>query len=280
MRCTQTLEVGVYVLGALAPAERDAFERHLGECAICRDEVADLAVLPGLLGRLDLATAEAIARDGEAASAILDGRAAVQSDTTAAPDSGVRLARPEPTERWAGPTAVPDLPMDQADPEPDPKRWAGPTVVSLLDGAQRRRSAERRRRRTYTFASGLVAACLALVVGISVPLFLRNSGPHMTPMVAVGASSPVAAELGFQPIAGGTKVIMHCSYDDSTNPGDKWQFNLVAVLPSGQEQQLGVWAAGTGDDIRLTATTKLRSKDMRHFELRRADGTKLLKLDR
>jgi anti-sigma factor RsiW len=64
MKCTQTLEVGAYVLGALVPAEREAFERHLAECAICRDEVADLAVLPGLLGRLDFETARSIAQVG------------------------------------------------------------------------------------------------------------------------------------------------------------------------------------------------------------------------
>ncbi|WP_345625197.1 anti-sigma factor family protein [Rugosimonospora acidiphila] len=50
----------MYVLGALAPAERAQYERHLAGCAECRDEVAELAVLPGLLGRLDTPTAVAI----------------------------------------------------------------------------------------------------------------------------------------------------------------------------------------------------------------------------
>ncbi|OLE28651.1 MAG: hypothetical protein AUG44_06925 [Actinobacteria bacterium 13_1_20CM_3_71_11] len=62
MRCTQTVEAGVYVLGALAPAERSAYERHLPTCPDCRDEVAELAVLPGLLGRLDAASAASIGR--------------------------------------------------------------------------------------------------------------------------------------------------------------------------------------------------------------------------
>jgi hypothetical protein len=34
--------LGPYVLDALDPAERTAFERHLRACAACRDEVADL----------------------------------------------------------------------------------------------------------------------------------------------------------------------------------------------------------------------------------------------
>jgi hypothetical protein len=53
MTCPQLVDSGVYVLGALAPAQRSAFERHMATCAECQAEVNDLAVLPGLLGRLD-----------------------------------------------------------------------------------------------------------------------------------------------------------------------------------------------------------------------------------
>jgi hypothetical protein len=42
-----------YVLGALGPAERRAFEEHLSGCADCARAVADLAGLPGLLGQVD-----------------------------------------------------------------------------------------------------------------------------------------------------------------------------------------------------------------------------------
>ncbi|WBB77945.1 zf-HC2 domain-containing protein [Micromonospora sp. WMMD882] len=51
--CEFAHDDGAYVLGALSPAERAAYERHLAGCAACRDAVAELAVLPGLLGRLD-----------------------------------------------------------------------------------------------------------------------------------------------------------------------------------------------------------------------------------
>lgn len=40
-----------YVLGALTPADRRAFEAHLVECEQCRSAVADLAAMPGLLSR-------------------------------------------------------------------------------------------------------------------------------------------------------------------------------------------------------------------------------------
>ncbi|HMA45862.1 MAG TPA: zf-HC2 domain-containing protein, partial [Frankiaceae bacterium] len=48
----QRLEVGAYLLGGLEPRERAAFETHLAGCDVCREEVADLAGLPALLGRL------------------------------------------------------------------------------------------------------------------------------------------------------------------------------------------------------------------------------------
>jgi len=47
-----------YVLGALSPADRREFEEHLEGCARCREAVAELAPIPGLLGRLDAAEAE------------------------------------------------------------------------------------------------------------------------------------------------------------------------------------------------------------------------------
>jgi len=44
--------LGAYLLGALDPRERAEVELHLTECRRCRDEVADLAPLPGLMSRI------------------------------------------------------------------------------------------------------------------------------------------------------------------------------------------------------------------------------------
>lgn len=50
-----------YVLGALSPADRRAFEDHLRDCADCRDSVQRLAGMPGLLA---LTTAETLEDSG------------------------------------------------------------------------------------------------------------------------------------------------------------------------------------------------------------------------
>jgi len=47
-----------YVLGALSPGERLEFERHLPTCASCRQSVAELAGMPGLLARVPIESVE------------------------------------------------------------------------------------------------------------------------------------------------------------------------------------------------------------------------------
>jgi anti-sigma factor RsiW len=51
--CAETrISLGVYVLGAIDPAERAMVEAHLLTCRDCRDELAGLASLPALLARV------------------------------------------------------------------------------------------------------------------------------------------------------------------------------------------------------------------------------------
>lgn len=45
-------DAGPYVLGALSPEDRRAFEEHLEQCPQCRAEVQEFAGLPGLMSRL------------------------------------------------------------------------------------------------------------------------------------------------------------------------------------------------------------------------------------
>lgn len=61
--------LGVYVLGAIEPAERALVDAHLARCRRCRDELAGLAALPALLGRV---TEDQIAQAGAPPRGLLD----------------------------------------------------------------------------------------------------------------------------------------------------------------------------------------------------------------
>lgn len=50
--------LGVYVVGAIDPAERSVVDAHLGLCPSCRDELAGLAGLPAMLSRVPAADVE------------------------------------------------------------------------------------------------------------------------------------------------------------------------------------------------------------------------------
>jgi predicted anti-sigma-YlaC factor YlaD len=56
------LDLGVYLLGAIGAADRSAVDAHLAWCAACRDELAELAGLPGLLSRVTADDADSLVR--------------------------------------------------------------------------------------------------------------------------------------------------------------------------------------------------------------------------
>jgi hypothetical protein len=55
------VSLGVYVLGAIDPADRSVVDAHLATCRDCRDELAGLAGLPALLSRVSVEEAFALA---------------------------------------------------------------------------------------------------------------------------------------------------------------------------------------------------------------------------
>jgi anti-sigma factor RsiW len=72
MDCSQArLALGVYVLGALDPAERALVDAHLAGCRDCRDELAGLAGLPALLARVSAEEAIALAAGDEPSAGAL-----------------------------------------------------------------------------------------------------------------------------------------------------------------------------------------------------------------
>ena len=58
------LALGVYVVGAIDPAERSIVDAHLSHCVACREELAGLAGLPALLGHVPARDVERLADTG------------------------------------------------------------------------------------------------------------------------------------------------------------------------------------------------------------------------
>ena len=228
MICEHIHDDGAYVLGALAPAERAAYERHLAGCPACREAVAEIAVLPGLLSRLDA-----------------DGLAQITPPSTA-------------------PARIP----------------------ALLDAARRERRQQRRARRWRYAGTALVAACLALVVGLGAAWLSNGGGPpatgtgeRLTAMQVVRDGSPVTAEIGLRGTDWGTKVTMHCHYEHVEGSADENTFHLVAEGPNGATEQVGSWVAGPGHDVTVTGVTRFSAAELVRLKLTRQDGTALLAYD-
>ncbi|HVV75924.1 MAG TPA: zf-HC2 domain-containing protein [Mycobacteriales bacterium] len=84
MNCDEaSVSLGVYLVGSIDPAERAEVDAHLRECSSCRAELADLAMLPSLLGKLSIEDVEEVTPLAAASEALFD-RVAAQARIEAA----------------------------------------------------------------------------------------------------------------------------------------------------------------------------------------------------
>jgi anti-sigma factor RsiW len=153
---------GAYALNALDRDELAAFESHLATCPTCQDEVAEFCETAAELSLLSMATPPPELWDGimdaiqslpQNPSADRNGRPgpepAAAANGSRSAETAVRTVRTGPRRAMPG-TEVPD--------EPDAP---GTTLAPRVDDL-----AERRQRRRSRLVSSLVAAMLALAVGL------------------------------------------------------------------------------------------------------------------
>jgi hypothetical protein len=86
-----------YVLGALPPAEREEYERHIARCPECTRALAELLPMPGLLRRVDADDREALLAGTSPAAPPADlERRLVEAARAESADAG----RPTPLPWW------------------------------------------------------------------------------------------------------------------------------------------------------------------------------------
>jgi anti-sigma factor RsiW len=273
--CPYLHDDGAYVLGALSPGERARFEHHLAGCAACRNAVAEVAVLPALLGRLTLDDLRLPA--GESREPVT-GPAAEQ------------VVEP------AGGPAVGPAAESGARPVPVAVRQPDQVMAGLVDATRTRRRRERRVARWGYAATGVAAAAVALAVGLAWPSAPNGpvaQSPTPAPTTASAApttASPAAmvamtqlrpglsvrAEVGLRSGPWGTEVVLHCWYSSMAGRTGPFAYQLVAYGPNRTADPLGSWTSGPGDDVWMTGITRYSIGDLTRIQLVGSRGTALL----
>lgn len=240
--CPKLVESGVYVLGALPPGQRLEYERHLATCAECRAEVGDLAVLPGLLGRLDEASVSVLAAAPEPAPA------------SVVPIALGRIRKQRRIRRFtaaAGSLAAAAL--------------AAVVVLLIPNG-------------TNPVLSGPGPSPTTSVSPSPTQTPPTGVAHVMTP---VGGEDKLEAEVVFTPTNGGTRVDVTCRYIGTLPPdyhGPTPRFSLYLTSRNGNPTQLiGTWTALPGDLVTVPAMTWWKESNIASVELRGPDGSTLLR---
>ncbi|MBL1068203.1 zf-HC2 domain-containing protein [Streptomyces sp. 7-21] len=239
-----------YVLGALSPRDRAAYEAHLAGCADCARAVRELAGLPGLL---------ALSRDPF-------------------PPAGTPAGTPKGNAEGNGAGGT----GHGAKPAPLP-----PPPPGLLPALVERVTARRRRGRRLVAALSAtavaLAACLALVLAFG---WAPGAGPEggsgardSTAMTPLGPY-PVEASVSLADTGQGSRVSMECAYGagESERPGQPITYTLIAVENDGTERELARWQAMPGETARMTVGTPLRPDEIVALEVRVPGGPAVLRM--
>lgn len=235
-----------YVLGALSPSDRRAYERHLSECDACRAGVAELAGMPGLLGTLTPAHAEALVTEVPAQEL---------------PDGGT------------APYGV--------GPEPAPVI----SLASLAVAARKTRT-RRRSLTAVAASALLVAGAVGGSVLADNNLFGTPDGGGTPPSATVAGARTVElrpvgdadmrAELVVTPTTWGTSLRWSCHYppepgqkqsDGNYTPAEPVKYELVLVGQDGERTVAGTWSWSGGTTPGLDASSAVPLTDVDRIEI-------------
>lgn len=273
MTCPFVRDDGAYVLGALTPAERLDFERHLADCPDCSRRVQELAGLTGLLARVS--------------PQVMDDQSA--EDVPPVPDSVLSsllgdVRRERRRRRWlaAGLAAAAVV--------------AGAAIGALGSGIVGGDAAG------GPEATSPTASQAPSAVPSTEPSPAPSSGtPSATPSAAPSPSPALAPARRMRPVAEttmtarvsltavpwGTRLDLTCSYpwpaptgrgEASYDDGEGTTYTLVVRTRRGEVAQVATWRARAGTTTRLTGATAAVRGSITAVQVRIADGSPVLQL--
>jgi hypothetical protein len=256
MSCTHTSTLGVYLLGALEPEERSAFETHLSGCDACRTELVRLAPLPGLLNQITL---DDFDEHGEPAT----------------PELPVLLATPPVPVAELPPPAVMVEPRapEPAPPPPRPARNYGllAAAAALVVAIAASGILVYQSLRTSTPASNTAA-----------PPTASSTAPRPVPAGTVwSATSPqtgVHAEARLIERPWGTEIMMTMA---NVPTGDSCRLVVWAKGANGYRETAGWWSdPGHESNGEIPASTSIDYSMISRLEVMSDDNTLLLDIPR
>jgi hypothetical protein len=242
--CPHAHDDAAYVLGALSPAERLEFERHLDTCDQCSRSVRSLAGMPGLLDLVDPGVLEVPPVDPPVPGTLLPSlthavevrsrrRVLVVAGLAAAAAAVVALAVPAVLDRAEAPTAGTGTSTSSP---------SSPTSPSSPDGA---------------------------------------AGVETREMAPLG-HVPVEATIGLEQVTWGTRMLLTCTYDKDAvgvELPEKVDYLMYVTAADGRSEQVGSWTSVSGTTMEVPAATSVRRDDIASVEVRTPDGRVVLRLD-
>jgi hypothetical protein len=240
--CQHEHEDGAYVLGALSPEDRVAFERHLGGCAECAQSVREMAGLPGLLARVPVE--------------ILDPKQPpVPVPDTLLPALVREVRRAQRRRTWLtsglvaaaaavaiGAVGVATLGGDDGPPRTAPTLAPTPTLASPTSGP--------------TTAAPVL----------------------MTPV----GSEPISGWLSLTQVGWGTRLDLECSYAEESEDYEDptWStYTMLVTTSDGRTERVASWKAVPGKTMHLSAATASELSNITGVVVRTPSGGTVLQYD-
>lgn len=242
MSCSFAHDDAAYVLGALSPAERRAFEEHLADCDSCSRAVTELSGIPGLLTRTD--------------PAVLDDAPATEPTAPQVPDTLLpRLQRRARSVQRRRTTAAAAL--------------AAAAAAAVVTGG-------------FVVSGALTGggATAGGPPTVHVPTAL-GPGREMTPVQAAPIQASVALRpvpWGTRLEMLCSYDAPRGAYPSTATSDQPATYALVVHTRDGRTQQVATWHSLPGRTMHLTAATAAMRSQITSVEVRTGDGRSVLRL--